>query len=57
MTGIARGTAESKMARLLGNAKLPTAMAHVITDLNLVTEKSFVNVDSELTSHMSCHPI
>jgi hypothetical protein len=45
MTGIARGTAESKMARLLANTKLPSAVARVITELNLVTKNSFVNVD------------
>jgi hypothetical protein len=45
MTGIARGTAESKMARLLANTKLPSAVARVIAELNLVTENSFVNVD------------
>jgi hypothetical protein len=45
MTGVARGTAESKMARLLGNAKLPETFASVVAELGLVTEKSFVNVD------------
>src|SRR5476649_692536 len=45
MTGTTRGTAESKMARLLGNAKLPAQLAHVVAAFDLVTEKSFVNVD------------
>jgi hypothetical protein len=44
-TGVARGTAESKMSRLLGNTKLPKAMADVVAGLQLVTEHSFVNVD------------
>lgn len=45
MTGIARGTAESKMSRLLGNSKLPKAMASIVASLGLVTEHSYVNVD------------
>jgi len=45
MTGIVRGTAESKMARLLGNTKLPSTLAQVAKAFQLVTDKSFVNVD------------
>jgi hypothetical protein len=45
MTGVARGTAESKMARLLGNARLPAAFASVVAKLELVNSKSYVNVD------------
>lgn len=45
MTGVVRGTAESKMSRLLGNAKLPKAVASIVAGLQLVTEHSFVNVD------------
>lgn len=45
MTGVARGTAETKMARLLANARLPSALASIAADLNLVTPHSFVNVD------------
>jgi hypothetical protein len=44
-TGVRRGTAESKMARLLKNSKLPNAMATIVTKLELVTEHSYVNVD------------
>lgn len=45
MTGITRGTAESKMARLLANTKLPSTLAHVVSKFQLVTKTSFVNVD------------
>jgi len=45
MTGVARGTAESKMSRLLRNAKLPRTMAKIVANLGLVTEHNFVNVD------------
>jgi hypothetical protein len=45
MTGIARGTAESKMARLLGNTKLPEAFGSLVATLDLITENSYVNVD------------
>jgi hypothetical protein len=45
LSGLARGTAESKMARLLDNAKLPAKLADIVADLGLVTEHSFVNVD------------
>lgn len=45
MTGIARGTAESKMRRLLGNAKLPEALASIAASLSLVTPYSYINVD------------
>ena len=45
MTGVARGTAESKMSRLLGNTKLPKTMAGIVASLQLVTEHSYVNVD------------
>lgn len=45
MTGIVRGTAESKMSRLLSNTKLPLAMAGIVASLGLVTEYSHVNVD------------
>ena len=45
MSGLPRGTAESKMSRLLANAKLPAALASVVADLGLVTRHSFVNVD------------
>lgn len=45
MTGIARGTAESKMSRLLRNKKLSKTMADIVASLGLVTKHSFVNVD------------
>jgi len=45
MSGLKRGTAESKMARLLGNARLPVAIASVVAEFGLVTEYSYVNVD------------
>lgn len=45
MTGIPRGTAETKMARLLGNKRLSKAIANIVAELGLVTEHSFVNVD------------
>lgn len=45
MTDAARGTAESKMTRLLDNAKLPAKLADIVADLGLVTEHSYVNVD------------
>lgn len=44
-TSVKRGTAETKMTRLLRNAKLPTKLASVVADLGLVTPRSFVNVD------------
>ncbi len=44
-TGVSRGAAEVKMARLLGNAKLPGTMANIVTHLGLVSERSYVNVD------------
>ena len=44
-TGISRGAAEVKMARLLANAKLPDTMADIVAKLELVTEHSHVNVD------------
>jgi len=45
MTGLSRGTAENKMARLLDNAKLPAKLASIVADFGLVTEHSYVNVD------------
>lgn len=45
LTGHARGTAESKMSRLLANTKLPEAMAGIVASLGLVTEYSYMNVD------------
>jgi hypothetical protein len=45
MSGLKRGTAESKMARLLANTALPSALAYVVSRFQLVTEKSYVNVD------------
>lgn len=45
ITGLSRGTAENKMARLLGNAKLPAKLADIVADLGLVTGHSYVNVD------------
>jgi hypothetical protein len=45
MTGEARGTAESKMARLLGNPGLPDALSHIVAELGLVRPSSYVNVD------------
>lgn len=45
MTGVIRGTAENKMARLLGNTNLPPALATIVASLGLVTTHSFVNVD------------
>lgn len=45
MSGLSRGTAESKMARLLDNAKLPAKLADIVADLGLVAQHSFVNVD------------
>ncbi len=44
-TGISRGTAESKMSRLLKNSKLPSTMATIVAKLELVTQHSYVNVD------------
>lgn len=44
-SGLSRGTAESKMTRLLGNGKLAAKLADVVADLGLVTPHSFVNVD------------
>ena len=40
-----RGTAETKMARLLGNKHLPIALARTVASIGLVREHSFVNVD------------
>jgi Transposase DDE domain len=45
MTGVARGTAESKMSRLLANTKLPKTMARIVASLGLVTEYSYIDVD------------
>src|ERR1700683_200586 len=45
MSGLSRGTAESKMARLLRNTKLPAKLASIVAELGLVTEHSYVNVD------------
>lgn len=45
MTGAKRGTAETKMARLLGNTGLPEALASAIANLGFVTRASYVNVD------------
>lgn len=45
MTTVVRGTAESKMARLLGNTKLPSKLAEVVASLGLVVPTSYVNVD------------
>jgi hypothetical protein len=42
---ITDNAAGNKMTRLLANIGLGTAVAKVISDLDLVTEKSFVNVD------------
>lgn len=44
-TGVRRGTAETKMTRLLGNTGLPRTMANIVAELALVTKHSFVNVD------------
>jgi hypothetical protein len=44
-TGLARGTAETKMARLLSNTRLPAKLADIVANLGLVTEHSHVNVD------------
>lgn len=45
MSGLPRGTAESKMARLLDNTKLPATLANIVANLGLVTRHSYVNVD------------
>ncbi len=45
-TGVRRrGTAETKMTRLLGNARLPAKLADIVAELGLVSEYSYVNAD------------